>query len=140
MWLFFNAISSSHLTILTFLLQFWLLFSELWDINSQLRVIKSNSEEKLLFSYNCEFICRNSDFIRIVRCKLAIVRKKVRIVRYKVTIIFFIFLFSGGNGLPYWCFEPCWTADVCFFCLKTNVTLDRKTSHKGTFFEIEIYT
>ena len=49
--------------------QFWHLFSELRDINSQLWDIKSNSKGKkrrifiLFFTRNCNFISCNSDFI-----------------------------------------------------------------------------
>ncbi len=52
------------------------------------------------------FLSRNTDFIthryKFISCNF---EKKVRIVRQKVAITFF-FLFSGGNGLPYFSGRP----------------------------------
>ncbi len=81
---------------------------QFWEINLQLRVIKSNFEGKKDYVlriatlylaiaslyHNSDFMTRNSEFIshnskkiiRIARYKLAITRKKVRIVRRKLAI------------------------------------------------------
>ncbi len=101
------------LTILTFFLElyiqeFLLLFSELW-------VIKSNSEEKKLsiLIFSCSISLLDSQFwlcisqlliystqfrekkVRIARCNLAIAIAKKKIY------IYFLFLFSSRNKLPY---------------------------------------
>ncbi len=57
-WLSFSSCNCEftvYLAILTFSSQFWLIFSELWDINLQLQVIKCSSEEKRLLPYICTF-------------------------------------------------------------------------------------
>ncbi len=71
--------------------------SKLWDINLQLRVIKSEFYKKFI-SCNSEVkVCLS---LRFSRCKLAFVRKKSELWDKNSQLHFFNFLFSGGNGLP----------------------------------------
>ncbi len=96
-------------------------FSKLWDINSQLGVIKSSSEGKNIFSQNCKFISQNSDLTlnsdfvthncvyisqfwekKRQNCEFVSrnCEKKSQNCEINVTITFF-FLFSSRKGLPY---------------------------------------
>lgn len=85
-----NIISiAACLMQLFFFSQFLLIFSELWHINSQFRIIKSNCEGGsqltiLTFSHNCEFISLISDFITR---NIAVRRGKVRVGRHKLAIL-----------------------------------------------------
>ncbi len=77
---FFLKSASHKLAILTFFLQFWLIFSELWDINLQLWVINSNLKGKKYYflttanlyptilekSQNCKVAVTSFNFYSVV--------------------------------------------------------------------------